>query len=123
MRRHGWSCLVVPTLATLLAPVPAPAETGLASWYGGRAHEGRKMANGARFRGHALTAASRHLPLGTKVHVCRLHTTVCVRVTITDRGPYHHHGRVIDLSTAAAKALGMRHDGLALVSITTEDTP
>ncbi len=98
--------------------VPARAkQIGVASWYG--AHwQGRMMASGKRFDARKLTAAHRTLPLNTRVRVTNLLSGRSVDVTITDRGPYAR-GRVIDLSTAAAKKLGMVKQGLAPVRITT----
>jgi len=78
---------------------------GIASYYG-HVHQGRRMANGQRFDESKLTAASRTLPLGTRVKVTSLRNQKFVIVTITDRGPAAKT-RVIDLSTAAARALGM----------------
>lgn len=86
---------------------------GMASWYGGR-FEGKPMANGCPFHRHALTAASRILPLGARVRV-RLRGKSVI-VPITDRGPYHR-GRDLDLSEAAAARLGMLNLGLAHVEI------
>ena len=63
-----------------------------------------------------MTAAHRTLPLGRKVKVTNLNNGKSVEVEINDRGPYTK-GRVIDLSHAAAKALGIREDGTATVSI------
>ena len=86
---------------------------GVASWYGA-AFEGKRMANGCRFHRHALTAASRALPLGERVRV-RLRGKSVI-VPVTDLGPYIS-GRVIDLSEAAAARLGMIRSGLANVEI------
>ena len=86
---------------------------GIASWYGQR-HHGRPTASGKPFNMHALTAAHRSLPLGTRVRVTNLENGRSVVVRITDRGPYVR-GRSIDLSHAAAKALGMVKRGLASV--------
>ena len=72
------------------------------------------MANGQLFRAAALTAASRTLPLGRIVRVCRVR--VCVRVTVTDRGPYAK-GRILDLSKAAMRAIGGVKAGVVPVSI------
>jgi rare lipoprotein A len=76
--------------------------SGTASWYGG-SFEGQHTANGERFSTHELTAASRTLPFGTRLRVCR-HDR-CVVVRINDRGPYVGH-RVLDLSRAARDRLG-----------------
>lgn len=90
-------------------------QVGRASWYG-RAFQGRKTATGERFNMRAMTAAHRTLPLGTYVRVTVPHTGKSIVVKINDRGPYVH-GRVLDLSYAAAKALGMQHQGTARVKI------
>lgn len=76
--------------------------SGYASWYGG-SFQGRRTANGERFDTSALTAASRTLPFGTRLRVCR--GTRCVVVRINDRGPYAS-GRVLDLTLAARDRLG-----------------
>jgi rare lipoprotein A len=99
------------------APALAGNQVGVASWYGDH-WQGRVTASGKRFDDKKLTAAHRTLPLNTKVRVTNLETGRSVNVTITDRGPYVH-GRVIDLSKAAAKELGMVRDGLVPVQITT----
>lgn len=90
--------------------------TGVASWYGTAAHEGRRMASGCPYRAGRLTAASRTLPLGAWVAVRSQRSGRSVLVQITDRGPYRS-GRIIDMSRAAADALGMRHAGLARVTV------
>ena len=88
---------------------------GIAS-YNGHVHQGRRMANGQRFDESKLTAASRTLPLGTRVKVTSLRNQKFVIVTITDRGPAAKT-RVIDLSTAAARALGMISRGVDKVRV------
>jgi rare lipoprotein A len=90
-------------------------QVGIASWYGGR-HQGRLTASGEPFDEAKLTAAHRSLPLDTKARITNLENGRSVEVTVNDRGPYIE-GRVIDLSTRAARALGMEKDGLALVHI------
>src|SRR4051794_14536630 len=87
------------------AEEPKPIQTGAASWYGPGFH-GKKTANGERFNTHDLTAAHKTLPFGTKVRVTNEQTGKSVVVRINDRGPYAH-GRVIDLSKAAAEAVGI----------------
>ena len=74
------------------------------------------MANGCRFDPSRLTAASRTLPLGTSARVRNLSNGLSVVVSITDRGPYVR-GRVIDLSLAAARALGAVQAGVVPVTI------
>ena len=88
---------------------------GIASYYG-HVHQGRRMANGQRFDESKLTAASRTLQLGTRVKVTSLRNQKSVIVTITDRGPAVKT-RVIDLSTAAARALGMISSGVDKVRV------
>lgn len=78
---------------------------GLASWYG-RAFHGRPTASGERFDMHALTAAHPTLPFGTLVRVRSVEDGRSVDVRINDRGPWIRR-RVIDLSRAAAEALGL----------------
>ncbi len=90
--------------------------TGIASYYGRKFH-GRRTANGERFDMHAMTAAHPSLPFGTRVRVTRLSTGRQVTVRINDRGPFVK-GRIIDLSYAAAKQLGMLADGLTRVRLT-----
>ncbi|HLI19811.1 MAG TPA: septal ring lytic transglycosylase RlpA family protein [Stellaceae bacterium] len=96
-------------------------QTGVASWYGDE-WQGKVMARGQPFHDRKLTAAHRTLPLNTQVHVTDLKTGKSVDVTITDRGPYVN-GRVIDLSKAAAKKLGIVKKGLAPVRITSVAPP
>ena len=88
---------------------------GVASYYG-HVHQGWRMANGQRFDESKLTAASRTLQLGTRVKVTSLRNQKSVIVTITDRGPAVKT-RVIDLSTAAARALGMISRGVDRVRV------
>ncbi len=76
-----------------------------ASWYG-PGFAGRRTASGARFNQYGLTAASRTLPLGSKVLVANPTTGKCCTVTINDRGPYVG-GRDIDLSRGAAARIGV----------------
>ncbi len=90
-------------------------QRGLASWYGPGLH-GRRTANGERYDMHELTAAHKTLPFGTRVLVHNPRTGKQVVVRINDRGPFVG-GRVIDLSRAAAEALGILgrgHDAVEL---------
>lgn len=89
--------------------------TGMASWYGPGFH-GRRSASGEVFNQNALTAAHRTLPFGTRVRVTNLNTGQQVVVRVNDRGPYGH-GRVIDLSSAAASQVGLRAAGVGRVAI------
>ncbi len=90
-------------------------QKGVASYYADRFH-GRKTASGQRYNKQELTAAHKTLPLGTKVRVTNVRNGESVDVEITDRGPYIK-GRVIDLSKAAARELGMVGAGLAQVRL------
>ena len=85
----------------------------MASYYGKQYH-GRKTASGERFNMHALTAAHRTLPFDTMVRITNVATGQSVIVRINDRGPFVR-GRVIDVSPAAARALGF--SGVASVSL------
>lgn len=76
--------------------------SGVASFYGNES--GRQTASGQRFNENAMTCAHRSLPFGTKLRVS--HGGRSVVVTVNDRGPFVH-GRVLDLSTGAARALGI----------------
>ncbi len=101
---------------TSTAPPPAPepgALHGIASWYG-EEFAGRTTANGEIFDPLGLTAAHRTLPFGTVVDVTNLKTKQTVRVRVNDRGPYIG-GRVIDLSYAAAKVIGLIEPGIGEV--------
>jgi len=89
--------------------------TGMASWYGPGFH-GNRSASGERYNQNALTAAHRSLPFGTKVQVTNLNNGRSVVVRINDRGPYIG-GRVIDLSAAAARMLGVMRTGVAPVRL------
>ncbi len=89
--------------------------TGVASWYG-EAFHGKKTANGESFDMHAMTAAHKSLPFGTLVTVTNIADGRSVVVRINDRGPFVA-GRIIDLSKAAAVAIGLDRTGTALVEI------
>ncbi len=87
------------------ASAAGPTLSGLASWYGPGFH-GKRTASGETFDAGALTAAHRTLPFGTQVRVVNKRTGRSVVVRINDRGP-HARGRIIDLSRAAAHAVGL----------------
>jgi rare lipoprotein A len=90
------------------------SETGTASYYG-HAHQGRRTADGSRFDPNELTAAHPWLPFGTRVSVTLQATGRSVVVTVTDR--LYSARRVIDLSMAAARLLGMVRQGVGTVSL------
>jgi rare lipoprotein A len=84
--------------------------SGMASYYGNES--GSRTASGQRFNQNALTCAHRSLPFGTKLRVT--HGERSVVVTVNDRGPFVH-GRVLDLSTAAAREIGLTGAGVGRV--------
>ena len=94
---------------------------GKASWYGDKEH-GNKSASGEVFDRYAYTAAHKELPFGTVVRVTNRENGRKVKVRINDRGPYIR-GRVIDLSYAAAKSIGLVRSGVAEVKIEVLSTP
>ena len=96
-------------------PETAPPLQGLASWYG-KKFQGRLTANGERFDMRRLTAAHRTLPFGTRVRVTNLENGRMVIVRINDRGPFVA-GRIIDLSFAAGKKIGIIGTGVAPVRL------
>lgn len=85
--------------------------SGMASFYGNES--GSRTASGQRFNQNAMTAAHRSLPFGTKLRVT--HGGQSVIVTINDRGPFVR-GRVLDLSTGAARAIGLTGAGVGRVT-------
>jgi rare lipoprotein A len=97
------------------APSKAGSYAGIASVYGSRdGYAWRKTANGERMNPGALTAAHRTLPFGTRVSVMNRRNGKKVVVRITDRGPFVR-GRIIDLTPAGARAIGL--SGLAPVNL------
>ena len=90
-------------------------QRGLASWYG-PGFAGRRSANGEIFDPEQLTAAHRYLPFGTLVQVTNMSTGGSVVVRINDRGPFIHN-RVIDLSAAAARTIGLMGAGVGPVEL------
>jgi rare lipoprotein A len=98
-------------VASIVAiPITASAQVGIASVY-----SGGRTADGEQARASGLTAAHRSLPFGTMVRVTNHSTDRSVVVRINDRGPFVH-GRIIDVTPAAAHALGF--SGLAHVTVT-----
>lgn len=90
-------------------------ERGIASWYGDDFH-GWVTASGEPYDMHRLTAAHRTLPLGTIVRVTNAVNGRHVVIRINDRGPYVN-GRILDVSYAAAKQLGMWRDGISAIQL------
>jgi rare lipoprotein A len=98
-------CIAIFMLGNVLLPsVSAAGQTGIASVYSTK--HSTKTASGSRMMDHAMTAAHRTLPFGTKVRVTHAKSGKSVIVTITDRGPFVR-GRIIDLTPAAARLLGV----------------
>jgi rare lipoprotein A len=109
------ACALAIALCTIFSAT-SRAESGLASIYGNRdGYAGRKTASGDRMNPHALTAAHRSLPFGSRVRVTNRKNGRSAIVRISDRGPFVR-GRIIDVTPAAARALGL--SGLAPVSVT-----
>ncbi|HUK60842.1 MAG TPA: septal ring lytic transglycosylase RlpA family protein [Stellaceae bacterium] len=128
--RWGFAALIVAAALAacqptppLPPPSPPPAaagppryiEVGMASWYG-PGFAKKRTADGERFEPNALTAAHRLLPLNSFARVTNLENGKSVVVRINDRGPYAP-GRILDLSSRAARELGMKKDGVARVRI------
>lgn len=105
------------TIVTFAFSVPAQAQQthGKASFYGNRAH-GQRTSDGSRYHKDSLTCAHRTLPFGTLLKVTNKVNGKEVIVKVTDRGPYGP-GRVVDLSRAAARELGMLSMGVAPVVV------
>jgi rare lipoprotein A len=91
-------------------------QRGLATFYGDEQHGG-PTASGERFDKHKLTAAHRTLPFGARVRVTNTRNRRSVEVRINDRGPYAGRGRIIDVSEAAARQLGMIDAGVVPVIV------
>ena len=102
--RFAGTCICV--IATLANGAPLPSvEEGLASVYSEQ-FNGKRTASGEPYDSGSLTAAHPTLPLGTRIKVANIGNGKSVRVRINDRGP-HTQGRIVDLSSSAAAALGM----------------
>ncbi len=119
---HGRTLALVIALAVLggcgraaVAPTPGHPQSGVASWYGPGFH-GQPTSSGTIYDQHLLTAAHPKLPLGTRARVTNVENGRSVDVLINDRGPFAK-GRVIDLSYAAAREIGMIGPGTARVRI------
>lgn len=108
-------------LAFVASHRPILSEIGFATWYIAP-YKGRRSANGQVFDGNALTAAQRTLPMGTLVVVTNMKTGQSSAMRISDRGPFVA-GRMIDLTVASAKAVGVYQAGLAQVRMDVYQTP
>lgn len=94
---------------------PKYDEKGLASWYGDK-YQGKPTATGEIFNKNNFTAAHKTLPLNSMLHVQNLETGKSIMVRLNDRGPFTK-GRIIDLSEAAARELGVIVYGTARVRV------
>jgi len=109
--------------AVAACALPAPAawaadpESGLAAVYNDKLN-GRKTASGEKYNRNKLTAAHKTLPFGSNVRVTNVANKKSVVLRINDRGPTQA-GRVLDISPAAAKALGINPRGMAKVDVET----
>ena len=120
------AALVLPALLQACSSAPSAgtdavsaggvySQVGMASWYGGKFH-GRKTASGQRYDMHAMTAAHKTLPFGTRVRVTNLVNERSVVLTINDRGPFVK-GRIVDVSMRAAELLRFKHQGTVRVRL------
>jgi len=109
------AALALAACAGRQGPGDGGAEEGLASFYAARL-QGRPTASGAPYHEAAMTCAHRRWPFGTRLRVTDLETGRSVVVTVNDRGP-HVAGRIVDLSGAAARALGIVGRGVARVKV------
>jgi rare lipoprotein A len=100
---------------------PIYTETGMASWYGPPYHN-RTGADGQVYNQNHISAAHRTLPMGTLIKVTNLRTGQSAVMHVTDRGPFVH-GRILDLSMAAAKSTGVWRTGTAEVRIDVYSAP
>jgi rare lipoprotein A len=100
---------------------PILTEEGLATWYTAP-YKGRKSANGQVFDDNAMTAAHRTLPMGSLVEVTNLRTGQSAVMRITDRGPFVE-GRMLDLTMAGAKSIGIYRSGMSQVRMDVFQTP
>ena len=111
----------VPVVCQTASPWLGEPETGLASWYGHPYH-GRAAASGEVYDMETMTAAHPTLPFNTMVRVVNLENQKSVEVRIIDRGPFIE-GRIIDLSHAAARALGVIQPGTVPVRLDVIEIP
>jgi rare lipoprotein A len=108
-------------LAFVAAHKPILSEVGYATWYTAP-YKGRRAANGQVFDDDAMTAAHRTLPMGSLVVVTNMKTGESSAMRITDRGPFVED-RMLDLTIASAKAVGIFRTGMAIVRMDVYETP
>jgi rare lipoprotein A len=108
-------------LTFVAAHRPILSEVGYATWYTAP-YKGRRAANGQVFDDDAMTAAHRTLPMGSLVVVTNMKTGESSAMRISDRGPFVE-GRMLDLTIASAKAVGVYRVGMAMVRMDVYQTP
>jgi rare lipoprotein A len=108
-------------LAYVTAHKPILSEVGYATWYTAP-YKGKHAANGQAFDDDAMTAAHRTLPMGSLVVVTNMKTGESSAMRISDRGPFVE-GRMLDLTIASAKAVGVYRAGMAMVRMDVYETP
>lgn len=122
LKKHAWTLMSILLVSLFFGPAKElraqqlPKEMGNASYYGNALH-GHKTASGERYHKDSLTCAHKTLPFGTRLHVFCPSTGKDVVVRVIDRGPYSR-GRIVDLSTAAAREIGIIRRGWAPVEVT-----
>lgn len=121
--KNDRKCILLTVIIFLFIGVSQPTfaqsndktQVGAASWYGSKYH-GRKTSSGERYNKNEMTAAHKTLPFGTMVKVTNPANDKSVILRINDRGPFVGK-RIIDVSEAAARKLGMHSEGVAKVKV------
>jgi rare lipoprotein A len=104
-----------PRLHHKTSVVTGNTTSGIASWYG-KAFQGRLTYSEEKFDRHAMTCASRTIPMQSEIEVTNIETGAFIRCRVNDRGPYVH-GRILDMSEHSAHVLGVGDKGLLHVII------
>ena len=107
---------ILATILSLTTTTALAQSKGKASYYGNKFH-GRRTSDGSRYHKDSLTCAHRTLPFGTLLKVRNQKNGREVVVKVTDRGPFGT-GRIVDLSMAAAREIGMVQQGVVPVEVT-----
>ena len=107
---------ILATILSLTTTTALAQNKGKASYYGNKFH-GRRTSDGSRYHKDSLTCAHRTLPFGTLLKVRNQKNGREVVVKVTDRGPFGP-GRIVDLSMAAAREIGMVQQGVVPVEVT-----
>lgn len=112
---RAWLVLIFAALVLMATCTMARAETGKASFYGGRTHHGKPMSNGGIYNQESDSCAHRKHTFGTRLRVSRVGggAVICV---VRDRGPFKR-GRIVDLSVRHARALHMTSAGVVPVTV------